>query len=631
MCGIAGIFDTRGRRAVSERLLQRMGEVQHHRGPDGSGRHIEPGLGLGHQRLAIIDLTSGQQPLANEDGSVIVVFNGEIYNFRSLCRELTLLGHRFRTVSDTEVIVHAWEQWGEECVQRFRGMFAFALWDRNRETLFLARDRLGIKPLYYAWLPDRQLIFSSELKALLRHPQLVRGIDPRALEDYLAFGYVPEPKTILRNVWKLPPGHTLTVARADQAPPRVRRYWDVPFRAHADMIEAEATEEFRRQLCESVRLHLVADVPLGAFLSGGVDSSAVVAMMAGLVDTPIKTCSIAFADAGFDESGYAGEVAARYGTDHRVEQIAAHDLVAPAWVAAVYDEPFADSSAIPTYRLCCLARRNVTVALSGDGGDENLAGYRRHRWHMHEERMRGLMPALVRRPLFGLLGHAYPKLDWAPQPLRAKTTFQAIARDTLEGYMHGVSRMSENQRSRLYTPVLRRELQGYRAIEVVRAHAANAPVDHPLSLAQYLDMKTYLVGDILTKVDRASMAHSLEVRVPLLDHVLVEWISGLAPELKLRGGEGKYILKKAFEPYVSRRILYRPKQGFSVPLAAWMRGPLRARLRQMVIGPTLRDCGFFNVRSLERMIEQHLSGRSDHSTALWSLMMLESSMARLLH
>ena len=622
MCGIVGIFDTRGQRTVNADLLGRMNESQHHRGPDEGGLHTEPGVGLGHRRLSIIDLSGGRQPLFNEDDSVAVVFNGEIYNFAELMPELQALGHRFRTRSDTEVIVHAWEQWGEACVERLRGMFAFAIWDRNRQSLFLARDRLGVKPLYYAVLPGDQFIFASELKALMIHPGLKRDIDSRAVEEYFAYGYVPEPKTIFAGANKLPPGHTLLLAR-DGKIPKPRRYWDIPFKPLPAIGEREAAEELIGRLREAVEIRMVAEVPLGAFLSGGVDSSAVVAMMAGLSREPVNTCSIAFGDPAFNEEKFAAQVAERYRTRHYVDRVEADDYGLIDTLAGVYDEPYADSSALPTYRVCQLARRHVTVALSGDGGDENLAGYRRYRWHVYEERLRGLLPLNMRRPLFGALGRLYPKADWAPKVFRAKTTFEALARDGVEGYFHGVSIMGDAMRARLFNKHFRRDLQGYRAIEVLRKHARRAP-DHPLSRVQYLDMQTYLVGDILTKVDRASMAHALEVREPLLDHKLMEWWSGLPPRMKLKGREGKYIFKKALEPHLPRAVLYRPKMGFSVPLAQWFRGPLRKRVREAVLGSALRDSGIFNERYLKDMVEQHQSGRRDHSAALWAVVMFEA-------
>ncbi len=623
MCGIVGMFDTRGRRDVNRGLLTRMNDRQHHRGPDEVGLHVEPGLGFGHKRLSIIDLSTGQQPLFNEDHSVVVVYNGEIYNYQSLIPELTALGHVFRTKSDTEVIVHAWEAWGETCVERFRGMFAFALWDRNRGTLFLARDRLGVKPLHYALLADGTFLFGSELKSLLVHDGLARDIDPCAVEEYCALGYVPEPRTIFRSAQKLPPAHTLTLRRG--APFAVPvQYWDPRFTLDRPLSLPEAAAELEARLEESVRLRMIAEVPLGAFLSGGVDSSAVVAMMARVSTEPVNTCSIAFADPAFDESRFAQQVAQRYGTRHFVDRVESDDFDLIDELARLYDEPFADSSAIPTYRVCQLARRHVTVALSGDGGDENFGGYRRYRLHLMEERMRRALPISLRRPLFGVLGRVYPKADWAPRMFRAKSTFEALGRDSVEAYFHGVSILRDGMRRRLFTPAFRAQLGGYQAVEVFHRHARTAGTDDPLALIQYLDLKTYLVGDINTKVDRASMAHSLEVREPLMDHPLVEWLCSLPSSLKIHGQEGKWLLKKAMEPHLPREVLYRPKMGFAVPLAQWFRGPLRGRVRDALLGERLADTGIFDGAYLRELVDHHQSGRRDYSAPLWTLLMFDA-------
>jgi asparagine synthase (glutamine-hydrolysing) len=623
MCGLAGMFDTRGRRPYSRGLLEQMTELLVHRGPDEGGVHLEPGVALGHRRLSIIDVASGQQPLWNEDGTVVVVFNGEIYNHRQLVPELEALGHVFRTRSDTEVIVHAWEAWGERCVERFRGMFAFALWDRNQRCLFLARDRLGVKPLFYALLADGTLLFGSELKALAAHPAFPRRIDPRAVEQYFALGYVADPLCIYEGVYKLPAAHTLRVAEGETALVP-RSYWDVRFTLDSRLGDEEAAEELRARIREAVELRLESEVPLGAFLSGGVDSSAVVATMAELSDSPVRTCSISFDDPAFDEARYAELVAERYGTAHQVERVESDDFWLVDTLARLYDEPYADSSAIPTYRVCQLARRHVTVALSGDGGDESFAGYRRYRLHLAEEQVRARLPLGLRRLVFGPLGYVYPKADWAPRPLRARTTFQALARDAAGAYLHSVSILRDDERDRLYSDTLKRQLAGYRSTELFAEHARQSGTDDPLALAQYLDYKTWLVGDINTKVDRASMAHSLEVREPLMDHVLVEWLATLPSGLKLRAGEGKWLFKKAFEPKLPRELLYRPKMGFSIPLARWLRGPLAARTREAVLGDRLAETGYFNPRTLRRMVDSHQSGRRDFSAPLWSLLMFEA-------
>jgi len=620
MCGIAGVIDMREKRSIDRGLLDRMNQAQVHRGPDEGGVHKEPGVGLVHRRLSIIDLSTGQQPLFNEDRSVVVVFNGEIYNFAELTVILRQLGHTFRTHSDTEVIVHAWEQWGEACVERFRGMFAFAVWDRNQNRAFFARDRLGIKPLYYT-VVNGFFIFASELKSLLVYPGVSRQIDPTAVEEYLAFGYVPEPKTIYENVYKMLPGHSL-LQQHGKSPASSKRYWEVEFSAseRSDDLSGELIERLR----EAIKIRLVSEVPLGAFLSGGVDYSAVVALMSEMSSEPVNTCSISFGDPRFNEAQYARQIAERYRTRHDVEAVDPHDFALVDQLAGLYDEPYADSSAMPTYRVCQLARRKVTVALSGDGGDENFAGYRRYRWHMFEERIRARLPLALRRPLFGFLGRYYPKLDWAPRVLRAKTTFQAMARDSVAAYCHTVSVLPETLRKQLYSHGFKKQLQGYHAVEVFRRYAQNAPVDHPLSMAQYLDMKTYLPGDILTKVDRASMAHALEVRVPLLDHEFVQWVARLDPSQKLRAGDGKYVLKDALRPYVDDNILYRPKMGFAVPLIGWFRGPLKQKVRDALLGETLKETGYFNHVFLEHIVDQHQSGMRDYSATIWSLLMFEA-------
>src|SRR5215471_3406987 len=623
MCGIAGIFDFRRRGEVDRVLLQRMTEIIAHRGPDGDGYHIEPGVGLGHRRLAIVDLATGDQPLFNEDGTVCVVYNGEIYNFQPLMAELAARGHVFRTRCDTEVIVHAWEEWGVACLDRFNGMFAFALWDAAQEVLFLARDRLGEKPLYYSFLSDGRLIFASELKSLLLCPGVDRRLDPRAIEEFFAFGYVPDPSSIYRGVRKLAPAHYLVVRRGEPAP-EPRSYWDLRFLDGAAARSDEIKEELITRLREAVRLRMIADVPLGAFLSGGVDSSGVVAMMAGLKAEPVSTFSISFGTKGWDESIYAAKIAERYGTDHHVSPVDPNSFDLLDRLATIYDEPFGDSSAIPTFRVCATARENVTVALSGDGGDEVFAGYRRYRWHCFEERVRRVVPAGLRRAFFGAAGALYPKLDWAPRALRAKATLQELARETVEAYFSSVSICGTELRRRLFSPNLARELQGYDAVEVLRAHMRRCGSEDPLSQVQYADFKTYLPGDILTKVDRASMASSLEVRVPLLDHTLVEWAAGLPSHLKLHGREGKRVFKSALEPHVASEILYRPKQGFAVPLAEWFRGPLSQRLRDTLLGPVLRESGLFDTDTISTLLDQHQSGERDHSAALWTLSMMES-------
>src|SRR5690242_914121 len=626
MCGLAGIVSRNGDMA-NEKILIAMRDAQRHRGPDEAGVYLGKGVGLGHRRLSIIDLSHGQQPMVDEAAGLVLIYNGELYNFELLKTELETQGVVFHSRCDTEVVLRAWQHWGDKCLARLRGMFAFAIWDMHAQRIHLARDHVGVKPLYYGFTWSGDLVFASELKGLLVHPQVERNIDPQALEDYLALGYVPEPKSIYRGVFKLPPGHWLNW-RAGEPVPMPRQYWDVPFDVAADVSLDDAAARLRDLLDESVASQMISDVPLGAFLSGGVDSSAVVASMSRVARGAVNTCAIGFDHAGFDETAYARQVSQRLKTTHFEERVDSQDHDLLDTLAGIYDEPFADSSALPTWRVCQLARRHVTVALFGDGGDENFAGYRRYRLHAWESRVRARLPSGLRRPLFGTLGNLYPKADWAPRPLRAKTTFEALARDNVEAYYHGVSTTSAALRGQLYTPAFKRELQDYSALEVFRAHAGRAPTDHPLLLVQYLDFKTWLPGDILTKVDRASMAHSLEVRVPVLDHKLVEWASSLPPDLKLRRGEGKFIFKKMLEPDLPQDVLYRPKMGFRVPLAAWFRGPLRTNLQNALCQGMLAECGCFEPAVMDRLVRQHVEGRRDHSATLWSLLMLDSFLRR---
>ena len=432
-----------------------------------------------------------------------------------------------------------------------------------------------------------------------------------------------EPRTIFKQARKLPPAHTLTVYRGQPLAQPVA-YWDICFSLKNTLSEVDAHAELVRRLRESVRLRMVSEVPLGAFLSGGVDSSAVVAVMAGLSPEPVNTCSIGFDDPMFNESAFAQKVADRYSTRHRLEVVRSDDFDLIDTLARLYDEPFADSSAIPTYRVCQLARKHVTVALSGDGGDESLGGYRRYRVHLMEDRMRSALPMAVRRPVFGLLGRIYPKADWAPRVFRAKTTLEGLARNSVESYFESVSILRSPMRHALFSQRFKNELAGYNAQEVFIRHANQAATDDPLALIQYLDLKTYLVGDINTKVDRASMAHSLEVREPLMDHELVEWLATLPSSFKVRGQEGKYLLKKSMESYLPHDVLYRPKMGFSVPLARWFRGPLKQRMRDAVLGERLASTGWFDTTYLRHLIDAHQSGARDYSAPLWTLMMFES-------
>ena len=614
MCGIAGLFDTQGGRSFAPALIRHMTDAIVHRGPDGSGFHMAPGVALGHRRLAIIDLAGGVQPMHTRDGALSVVFNGEIYNFLELKAELEAKGARFETRSDTEVLLHGWRQWGRGLFGRLQGMFALALWDAGEKTLVLARDRFGKKPLHYATLASGVLAFGSELKALMAVEDVDRTLDPQAVEDFFAYGYVPDPKTIYRAVRKLPAAHYLIARRG--RPIEIARYWSPLDRLGEP--GPTSNDALIERLGRAVKSRLISDVPLGALLSGGVDSSAVVALMAEQSNDPVRTFSIAFKDRDYDETSYALAVAERFGTDHLVREVDPDDFSLIPRLPDIYDEPFGDISAIPTFAVCAQARRSVTVALTGDGGDEVLAGYRRYAFQWNEEQLRARVPEAIRAPVFGSLASLYPRGAWLPQRLRAKTTFRELSLSAADAYVRIVSALPAEARGELLTADFRAALGGYDAADVVREpFNVDAPLD-PLQRAQYADIMTYLPGDILTKVDRASMANSLELRAPMLDPDFYAWSFNLPPALKLsRACGGKLILKQAMEDRLPPDLLYRPKQGFTVPLARWLRGALRDDLQDIASGATLAGCGIVDVRAFRRTAQAHMGGLADHSKALW--------------
>ncbi|MCK6554776.1 asparagine synthase (glutamine-hydrolyzing) [Candidatus Binatia bacterium] len=615
MCGIAGIFD-RAHAPDPERgdILTRMTRTLTHRGPDDEGYYLDGPAGLGHRRLSIIDLAGGHQPVSNEDGTVWVVFNGEIYNYPDLTRELEGKGHRFQSRCDTECIVHGYEEWGQECVERFRGMFAFALWDRRRQRLFLARDRLGKKPLYYAQI-GATLIFGSEIKALLEYPGLDRTIDLEALSDYVSLLYVPSPKSIFRTVRKLPPGYVLV---ADRDGVQERRYWDVSFAA-GRAVPARPAEGLAEVLRESVHMRLRSDVPLGAFLSGGLDSSAVVGFMASALESPAVTSSIGFPEDAFNELQFARQVAEHFHTEHHEHVVTPDAVDVLQKLVWHYDEPFADSSAVPTYYVSKLARSRVTVALSGDGGDENFAGYRRYHFDVRENQIRSLVPAALRRPLFRTLGALYPKADYLPQLFRAKTFLTNLARTPWEAYLHSVSGVNEADKAGILAGDVKADLRGYSTASLFESlyHAADGP--DSLSRIQYIDFKTYLPDGILAKVDRASMAVSLEVRCPILDHRVVEYAAALPSALKLRGTQGKLVFKDAIRGLVPDAILSRGKMGFVLPIGGWLRRELAPLVEDYVLGSARRH-RLFEPAMLQKLWREHRSGLKDRTRELWSIL-----------
>ncbi|WP_353229200.1 XrtA/PEP-CTERM system amidotransferase [Novosphingobium sp.] len=628
MCGIAGIFHVDAATPADGALVAAMLAAAPHRGPDGRGVWTVPGIALGHLRLSIIDLAGSLQPMASTDGSVMLVFNGEIYNFRELRHELQATGAQFHTDGDSEVIIAAWQRWGVECLPRLHGMFAFALYDLRARTLLLARDRLGVKPLFTATLGDGSLVFGSELKQLLAHPGVGRTIDPLAVEDFMAWGYVPDTRSILRGVDKLPAGH-YRLLRHGHAPAGPVQWWDVSFADRSAGSDAALADELHHHLQQAVTSRMAADVPLGAFLSGGVDSSTVVAMMAGASSDPVKTCSIGFDVAALDETAYADRIAAQFHTEHYRRTVGVDDFAAIDTLVAMFDEPFADASALATWRVCQLAREHVTVALSGDGADEALAGYRRLAFHHNEDRARALLPQGLRRGLFGALGTAYPALGWAPRPLRAKSTLQSLALDSEEAYARTLSVTRAEARDALYTSEFKRLRGDYRAETPLVALMRAAPARSGLDRAQYADLKWYLPGDILTKVDRTSMAVSLEAREPLLDHRLIEFAARLPEDVRVRGTTGKWLMKQAMRGQLPDDVLFRPKMGFVTPIAAWLRGPLADATRGIGQRGLLADSGWFAPDRIAALADDHLSGRADTSRTLWQLLMLEKSLARL--
>lgn len=628
MCGIAGIVNSQ--QSDGGAILQAMLDVLAHRGPDGEGAWSDDLCSLGHRRLSIIDLSeAGSQPMSNEDGSVRVTFNGEIYNFSELRRSLKDLGHVFRSQTDTEVIVHAYEQWGLDSISRLRGMFAFGLWDAPRRRLVLARDRVGKKPLYFV-RPERargSVIFASEVQALLRHPDTPRETDHEAIDAYLSWGYVPAPRTGLSGVFKLLPGHWMTVdVQGDGLCVRTERYWRLNYLPKSPVTEAEAAAGLREKLTEAVRLRMVSDVPLGAFLSGGIDSSIVVGLMAQLSDRPVKTFSIGFQESNYNELPHARRIASRWSTDHHEYTVEADALETLPRLVRHYGEPYADSSAIPTYYVSRLTRSAVTVALNGDGGDEGFAGYQRYAGNLLAERIRNLPGA---RALVGAAGRLLPDSSHSRHPLRLAHRFLSSALLPMpERYGRWVSHFRPEDRERLYSDefadLLHCENDPIEPASWMRGLFEEARDLDPVEAAMSVDVRSYLPFDLLAKVDIASMANSLEARSPFLDHAVMEFAASLPRNLKLRGRVSKYLLRRTFANELPRENLRRPKMGFGVPVGDWFRGPLQPLLRDTILGPAALGRGYFRPESVRRLVSEHLERRADHSFKLWTLLLLEA-------
>ncbi|MCI4661245.1 MAG: asparagine synthase (glutamine-hydrolyzing) [Neomegalonema sp.] len=626
MCGIAGLFDLHGAREIDPARIKAMTDAMAQRGPDGEGQWRAPGVALGHRRLAIIDPEGGQQPLISPDARTAIAFNGMIYNFRELRRELEESGVEFRTRSDTEVLLHGYRAWGSDLAQKLDGFFAAAIWHEG--ALFLLRDRWGKKPLFMAQTEDGILAFASSLPALLAGLGTTPAIRLDALTDYLCYGYVPGDKSIRAGVEKFPPAHSQRFKPGEPSAPQ--RYW----RAHVDPVDSgqsleDASAELDALLRRAVGKRMISDVPLGAFLSGGVDSSAILALMSETGGgTPVNACTMAFPGSSVDETRWAAMVAERFGARHHIEPVDPEAMADLAPIAAAYGEPFADASALPMLALSHLTKRHVTVALSGDGGDELFAGYRRYPFHLREEKLKGVLPDLVRRHGIGTAAQLYPKADWAPRFLRAKATLESLAADQAGGLFRATHIAPFEQVRGLLSAEARAALEhkfpAYHPSDILRSALQEADTEDPLARAQYADLVTWLPARMLVKVDGATMAHGVEARNPLLDLEVAQWAMRLPTRLKLDGFSGKVVLKRVLEAHVPTEIVHRPKQGFVVPIDQWMRTRFRDRLTAIGQSGALAQSGLFDPDAIASTVSAHLSGKSDHSRLLWALLILEA-------
>lgn len=620
MCGICGVLHFDGQ-PPSVEILTAMTESIHHRGPDGGGLHITGPIGLGHRRLAIIDLSeSAEQPMTNEDGSLWITYNGEIYNFVEIRNELEKRGHIFRSKSDTEIILHAYETWGVDCLSRFNGMFAFALWDASLQRLWLVRDRLGIKPIFYLHREDR-LLFASEIKGILCDPSVERQVDLNALHHYLSLNYTPAPYTLFHGIRQLQPAHYLLVDKSGQS--KMEAYWDISYQETRSGNESELLNEFEHQLSEAVKKQLVSDVPLGAFLSGGVDSSSIVYWMSHHADEPVKTFSIGFHEKSFNELNYARKVADLCGSAHHeyiVTPDAASVLPKIVWHA---EEPTADSSMLPVYYLSQMTRQRVTVALSGDGADEILAGYETYPAYYLSKLYR-LVPSLIRRtflrPAVERLPVIHSKMSW---DFKLKIFVRGAELDYEAGHAYWRTIFDEEAKREIYATEVLRSLREVNTLELYRSMFDQSDSMHPLDRMLYVDTRLYLPNDMLTKVDRMSMANSLEVRVPFLDHHLVEFVASLPPRLKLRYiFTGKYALKKVLRRAMPEIPVGRKKQGFNIPKGIWFTGELRDFVLDHLSPQQINRMGLFKPEKISQLINEHLAGKKDNSHQLWGLLYL---------
>ena len=616
MCGIAGVYHLRSSAPVKPDLIGRMCQSIQHRGPDDEGYYVKGSIGLGHRRLSIIDVGGGRQPISNEDGSVWVVFNGEIYNHHELRHTLVNKGHRFATTTDTEVIVHAYEEYGTDCLSHFRGMFALAIWDERKQALFMGRDRVGKKPLFYTITPDGSLVFASELKAILKYPQVAVQLNLLALDQYLHLLYIPSPHTIYNGIYKLPAGHALLCTSSGT---RIFQYWDLLYpQEPVHLTPGEWEEQFLELFQECVRLRLESEVPLGAFLSGGLDSSSVVALMSSLVTGPSITTSVGFEDEYFNELPYAKEVAEFFHTEHHECQIAPEIQDLLPQIVWHFDEPFADSSAIPTYYVSEIARRYVTVALSGDGGDEVFGGYGRHRQVLHGEKFRHF------RPLLGRQGAALIDALW-PTGIRGKRYLTNVLRTPgdMVASQHYDYLLTAELRDQLLSGEVRSTLKGQDGREPFHSFYRSCTAQSNLDKALYVDIKTYLADDILVKVDRMSMAHGLEVRSPLLDHKLLEFMARVPPSYKIRGRSQKVLLREVMRKRLPEQVTTREKHGFGMPLGRWLKQDLREMVEDLLFDQTAKERGLFNHDMVQGLWFTHLSGTRNYMHLIYALLIFE--------
>ena len=616
MCGICGFINSDRRQPAREADLRRMCDSIVHRGPDEDGYFVFENVALGMRRLSIIDLSTGKQPISNEDKSIWIVFNGEIYNFPQLRQELEAKGHKFRTRTDTETIVHAYEEWGIECPNRLNGMFAFAIWDDNKKQLFIARDRVGIKPLYY-YADNKRLVFGSELKAILQLPEVPRQIDKRALDLFLTYEYVPAPHSILEGIRKLPAGHIL-LARDGRV--EVQQYWDLHFSENGKEPEQTRTD-LLELLQDAVKMRLISDVPLGAFLSGGIDSSAIVALMSRVMDQPVKTFSIGFEDQSYNELNYARAIAKHFQTEHHELIIKPDALELTDKLVHHLDEPFGDFSIYPTYLVSKMAREHVKVVLSGDGGDELFGGYDTYIAEVADRTYRRFVPAILRNYMIAPMAAMLPPTQQKKGLInRTKRFVEGSALPDDLQHTRWMTFLVEKEKARIYSEGLYESTAGTATFDFMRRHFKKARTADALNQQLYVDIKTYLCDDILVKVDRMSMAVSLEARVPFLDHRVVEYSGRIPGDLKLRGTKTKYILKEALQELLPYEILHRGKEGFSIPIKNWLKKELKPLMLDVLSEETLRRDQYFDARYVHKLIDEHCKNKENHSHRLWALM-----------